>query len=215
MQYGQMREVYIKISTMNAKLSVKILLYGQPAETSIGVLTRIALICDNTYFYHRINGDRRYHFLKIMRCPFCAAQDTRVIDSRLANEGDHVRRRRECIVCKERFTTFETAELIMPRIVKRGGIREPFDESKLRAGMLRALEKRPVSSDAIEAALSRIKKELLSSGDREVDAKVLGEKVMHELSLLDHVAYVRFASVYRSFQDVSEFTDMIKGLQKG
>ncbi|MBK8816075.1 MAG: transcriptional regulator NrdR [Methylococcaceae bacterium] len=148
-----------------------------------------------------------------MRCPFCAAQDTRVIDSRLANEGDHVRRRRECIACKERFTTFETAELILPRVVKRNGIREPFDETKLRSGMLRALEKRPVSSDAIEAAIIRIKKNLLSSGDREVAAQELGEKVMQELKLLDHVAFVRFASVYRSFQDVSEFTDMIQDLQ--
>jgi transcriptional repressor NrdR len=148
-----------------------------------------------------------------MRCPFCGTQDTRVIDSRLANEGDHVRRRRECIACKERFTTFETAELVMPRVVKRDGIREPFDENKLRSGMLRALEKRPVSSDAIEEAVNHIKKALLSSGDREVDAKEIGEKVMHELSLLDHVAFVRFASVYRSFQDVSEFTDMIEGLQ--
>jgi transcriptional repressor NrdR len=149
-----------------------------------------------------------------MRCPFCGTQDTRVIDSRLANEGDHVRRRRECIACKERFTTFETAELTLPRVVKRNGIREPFDENKLRSGMLRALEKRPVSSDAIETAINHIKKALLSSGDREVDAKEIGEKVMHELSLLDHVAFVRFASVYRSFQDVSEFTDMIQDLQK-
>jgi transcriptional repressor NrdR len=149
-----------------------------------------------------------------MRCPFCAAQDTRVIDSRLANDGDHVRRRRECIACKERFTTFETAELILPRVVKRNGIREPFDETKLRSGMLRALEKRPASSDAIEAAISRIKKNLLSSGDREVLAQELGETVMQELKFLDHVAYVRFASVYRSFQDVSEFTDMIQDLQK-
>lgn len=149
-----------------------------------------------------------------MRCPFCAAQDTRVIDSRLANEGDHVRRRRECIACKERFTTFETAELILPRVVKRNGIREPFDETKLRSGMLRALEKRPVSSDAIEAAIIRIKKNLLSSGDREVAAQELGEKVMQELKQLDDVAFVRFASVYRSFQDVSEFTDMIQDLQK-
>lgn len=149
-----------------------------------------------------------------MRCPFCAAQDTRVIDSRLANEGDHVRRRRECIACKERFTTFETAELILPRVVKRNGIREPFDESKLRAGMLRALEKRPVDSDAIEAAITRIKKNLLSCGDREIPAQALGEQVMQELKLLDHVAFVRFASVYRSFQDISEFTDMIQDLQK-
>jgi len=149
-----------------------------------------------------------------MRCPFCAAQDTRVVDSRLANEGDQVRRRRECNVCKERFTTYEVAELSLPRIVKRDGTREPFDEAKLRAGMLRALEKRPVSSDAIEAAISRIKKQLVDKGEREIPAQELGEKVMKELSSLDHVAFVRFASVYRSFQDVSEFTDMINKLQK-
>ncbi|MDP3931382.1 MAG: transcriptional regulator NrdR [Methylococcaceae bacterium] len=149
-----------------------------------------------------------------MRCPFCAAQDTRVVDSRLANEGDQVRRRRECNVCKERFTTYEVAELSLPRIVKRDGTREPFDEAKLRAGMLRALEKRPVSSDAIEAAISRIKKQLVDKGEREIPAQELGEKVMKELSGLDHVAFVRFASVYRSFQDVSEFTDMINTLQK-
>ncbi|WP_020561611.1 transcriptional regulator NrdR [Methylosarcina fibrata] len=149
-----------------------------------------------------------------MRCPFCTAQDTRVLDSRLTNEGDQVRRRRECIVCKERFTTFEAAELTLPRVVKRDGTREPFEEKKLRSGMLRALEKRPVSGDEIEAAIHRIKKELMSRGDREVTTHELGEKVMKELSVLDHVAYVRFASVYRSFQDVSEFTDMIKHLQK-
>ena len=149
-----------------------------------------------------------------MRCPFCSVQDTRVLDSRLVNEGDQVRRRRECNVCKERFTTFETAELTLPRIVKRDGNREPFEERKLRSGMLKALEKRPVDSDAIEAAINRIKKELMETGDREIPVQVLGEKVMKELSLLDHVAFVRFASVYRSFQDVSEFTDMIEGLQK-
>ncbi|MEQ1621065.1 MAG: transcriptional regulator NrdR [Methylococcales bacterium] len=149
-----------------------------------------------------------------MRCPFCAAQDTRVVDSRLANEGDQVRRRRECNVCKERFTTYEMAELSLPRIVKRDGTREPFDEAKLRSGMLRALEKRPVSSDAIEAAISRIKKQLVDKGEREIPAQELGERVMKELSGLDHVAFVRFASVYRSFQDVSEFTDMINTLQK-
>ena len=149
-----------------------------------------------------------------MRCPFCSAQDTRVLDSRLVNEGDQVRRRRECNVCKERFTTFETAELTLPRIVKRDGNREPFEERKLRSGMLKALEKRPVDSDAIEAAVNRIKKELMETGDREIPVQVLGEKVMKELSSLDHVAFVRFASVYRSFQDVSEFTDMIEGLQK-
>lgn len=149
-----------------------------------------------------------------MRCPFCTAQDTRVLDSRLTNEGDQVRRRRECIACKERFTTFEVAELTLPRVIKRDGTREPFEEKKLRSGMLRALEKRPVSGDEIEAAIHRIKKELMSRGEREVTAHELGEKVMKELSVLDHVAFVRFASVYRSFQDVSEFTDMIKHLQK-
>ena len=148
-----------------------------------------------------------------MRCPFCGAQDTRVLDSRLANEGDQVRRRRECNVCKERFTTHEVAELTLPRIVKRDGISEPFEENKLRSGMLRALEKRPVSSDDIEAAINRIKKDLRALGEREIPAQELGEKVMKELSLLDHVAFVRFASVYRSFQDVSEFTDMIEHLQ--
>jgi transcriptional repressor NrdR len=148
-----------------------------------------------------------------MRCPFCGAQDTRVLDSRLANEGDQVRRRRECTTCKERFTTHEVADTRCPIIVKRDGVREPFEENKLRSGMLRALEKRPVGSDDIEAAITRIKKELRSSGEREITAQELGEKVMKELSSLDHVAFVRFASVYRSFQDVSEFTDMIEGLQ--
>ncbi|HIG64765.1 MAG: transcriptional repressor NrdR [Gammaproteobacteria bacterium] len=148
-----------------------------------------------------------------MRCPFCTTQDTRVIDSRLANEGDQVRRRRECVACKERFTTYEVTEFNLPRIVKRDGLREPFDENKLRGGILRALEKRPVSSDQIEAAVTRIKKALMASGDREIAALAIGEQVMKELSALDHVAFVRFASVYRSFQDVSEFTDMIADLQ--
>jgi len=149
-----------------------------------------------------------------MRCPFCSAQDTRVLDSRLISDGDQVRRRRECHVCKERFNTFEMAELTMPRIVKRDGTRVAFDEAKLRSGMLKALEKRPVNSDAIEAALTRIKKALMEMGDRELSTQELGENIMKELKVLDHVAYVRFASVYRSFQDVSEFTDMIEDLQK-
>jgi transcriptional repressor NrdR len=149
-----------------------------------------------------------------MRCPFCGAHDTRVLDSRLANDGDQVRRRRECNVCKERFTTFEVAELTMPRVIKRDGVREPFDEKKLRSGMLKALEKRPVDGDAIEAAVNRIKKDLMVIGEREISAQELGEKVMKELSGLDHVAFVRFASVYRSFQDVSEFTQMIADLQQ-
>ena len=149
-----------------------------------------------------------------MRCPFCTAHDTKVIDSRLANDGDQVKRRRECISCKERFTTFEGAELVLPRIVKRDGSREQFQEQKLRAGMLRALEKRPVDSDKIEVSVSRIKKWLTACGEREISANDLGEMVMKELKTLDHVAFVRFASVYRSFQDVSEFTEMIENLQK-
>ena len=149
-----------------------------------------------------------------MRCPFCTAQETRVIDSRLANEGDQVRRRRECVSCKERFTTYEVAELALPSVIKRDGSRERFLEEKLRAGMSRALEKRPVESDEIEAAVSRIKKKLMSLGDRDIPGQQLGEYVMKELNALDHVAFVRFASVYRSFQDVSEFTDMIEDLKK-
>ena len=141
------------------------------------------------------------------------AQDTRVLDSRLTNEGDQVRRRRECGACKERFTTFEMAELTMPRVVKRDGISEAFEERKLRSGMLKALEKRPVDSQLIEAAINRIKKSLMDKCEREISAQELGEKVMRELRVLDHVAFVRFASVYRSFQDVSEFTDMIEDLQ--
>lgn len=149
-----------------------------------------------------------------MRCPFCAAHDTRVIDSRLVDDGDQVRRRRECTACKERFTTFEVAELALPYVIKRNGTREAFRDDKLRSGMARALEKRPVSSDQVEAAVMRIKKQLMALGEREVTADRIGEYVMKELQALDHVAFVRFASVYRSFQDVSEFTEMIAGLQK-
>ncbi len=149
-----------------------------------------------------------------MRCPFCQAQDTRVIDSRLGREGDQVRRRRECTSCGERFTTFEVAELMLPRMVKQDGTREPFDERKLRTGMLRALEKRPVDTDRVEAALHRITKRLRSQGEREVPTRQLGEWVMEELRELDQVAFVRFASVYRSFEDVSAFREVIEGLEK-
>ena len=150
-----------------------------------------------------------------MHCPFCGANDTKVIDSRLVAEGDQVRRRRECLAsgCGERFTTFETAELALPRIVKvKDGTREPFDEEKLRRGMLRALEKRPVDTEKVEAAISRIKSLLRSTGDREVSSQRLGEWVMDALADLDHVAYIRFASVYRSFQDLSEFQDELNRL---
>ena len=149
-----------------------------------------------------------------MRCPFCGAQDTRVIDSRLSQEGDQVRRRRECGDCRERFTTYEVAEINLPRVVKSNGNREPFIEDKLRAGLLRALEKRPVGTDRIEAAIQRIKKRLMSKGEREVPSRLIGEAVMDELGALDDVAYVRFASVYRSFQDVNEFKSVIEDLEK-
>jgi transcriptional repressor NrdR len=149
-----------------------------------------------------------------MHCPFCSAIDTKVIDSRLVAEGDQVRRRRECFDCKERFTTYEIAELVMPRIVKQNGIREPFDEIKLRAGLQRALEKRPVAVEALEAIIQRIKHALRATGEREIGSRVLGELVMAELRTIDPVAYVRFASVYRSFQDISEFRDAIDNLQQ-
>lgn len=148
-----------------------------------------------------------------MRCPFCHTQDTRVIDSRLASEGDQVRRRRECAGCGERFTTYESAELLLPRIVKRDGTRVQFDEQRLRNGMMRALEKRPVATEAVEAALSRIRQRVQALGDGEVDASTIGDWVMGELRELDEVAYVRFASVYRSFQDVSAFREVIEGLE--
>jgi transcriptional repressor NrdR len=148
-----------------------------------------------------------------MRCPFCDAPDTKVIDSRLANDGDAVRRRRECLTCSERFTTFEIAELVMPRMVKQSGVREPFNEDKLRAGFLRALEKRPVGTEAIEAAIGRIQHRLRSSGERELPTRLVGEWVMEELRELDEVAYVRFASVYRRFQDVNAFREEIERLQ--
>lgn len=149
-----------------------------------------------------------------MHCPFCSAEDTKVIDSRLVAEGDQVRRRRECLSCHERFTTFEIAELVMPRIIKQNGTREPFDENKLRAGLLRALEKRPVSIEAIESAINHIKHFLQATGEREVKALLVGEKVMEQLQKLDEVAYVRFASVYRRFKDLNEFRKEIDRLEQ-
>jgi len=148
-----------------------------------------------------------------MRCPFCNADDTKVIDSRLANEGYLVRRRRECLTCAERYTTFESAELVMPYIIKSDGNREPFDEDKLRSGFSRSLEKRPVGIEEIDSAITRINRQLRSSGDREIPSKKLGELVMEELRSLDEVAYVRFASVYRRFQDINEFREEIERLE--
>jgi transcriptional repressor NrdR len=148
-----------------------------------------------------------------MYCPFCGKQDTKVIDSRLASEGAQVRRRRECLDCGERFTTFESPELVMPRIIKGNGAREPFDEKKLIAGIMRALEKRPVESERVDAAISRLQHRLRASGEREIPSRQLGEWVVNELRQLDQVAYVRFASVYRSFEDVKEFREEIERLE--
>lgn len=140
-----------------------------------------------------------------MRCPFCTHEDTKVTDSRLVAEGGQVRRRRECLACGERFTTFEVAEILMPRVIKSNGSREPFDEDKLRHSFLKALEKRPVSMEQVDAVVAGLKRTLQSMGEREVASRTIGELVMEQLKGLDHVAYVRFASVYRDFQDLDEF----------
>jgi transcriptional repressor NrdR len=145
-----------------------------------------------------------------MHCPFCAHPETKVNDSRLAAEGAQIRRRRECLQCGERFTTFETAELVMPLVVKNDQSRVPFDESKLRGGLLKALEKRPVSRESVEEAVSHITRKLRSLGEREVTSRQIGELVMEELHRLDEVAYVRYASVYRHFQDVEAFREEIE-----
>jgi transcriptional repressor NrdR len=150
-----------------------------------------------------------------MNCPFCGAIDTKVIDSRLAMDGAQVRRRRECHACSERFTTYEVVEVALPRVIKRDANRERFDETKIRAGMMRALEKRPVSSDLVEDAITRIKHKVMAEGVRELPASQVGEWVMSELKNLDQVAYVRYASVYRSFQDVQAFQTEILRLLDG
>jgi len=149
-----------------------------------------------------------------MHCPFCGHEETKVIDSRLAGEGRQIRRRRHCQSCRERFTTFESAELVMPRIIKSDDRREPFDEEKMRDSMRRALQKRPVSTDAFEEAIGRLLHKLRTVGERELPSRLIGELVMEELRSLDDVAYVRFASVYRSFQDVTEFQQEIQRLKE-
>ena len=148
-----------------------------------------------------------------MRCPFCSCVDTRVIDSRLVGEGDQIRRRRECTECKERFTSYESAELNYPRIIKSDNRREQFNEVKLRSGIMRALEKRPVQMDRVELAVSRVSHKLRAAGEREVKARKLGDWVMEELRTIDQVAYVRFASVYHSFEDVRAFLEEIERLE--
>ena len=148
-----------------------------------------------------------------MHCPFCHADDTRVIDTRLVADGEQIRRRRECQSCTERFTTYESAELLMPRVIKSNGAREPFNEEKLRSGLARALEKRPVSTEELETILNHIQHDLRATGERELPSRLVGEAVMKQLKDVDQVAYVRFASVYRDFQDISEFQDEIARLR--
>lgn len=144
-----------------------------------------------------------------MRCPFCQNEDTQVLDTRASEEGDSVRRRRRCNHCEKRFTTFERIELAMPVIVKKNGSRTEFEPAKLRASLMLALRKRPVSADAVDAAIHRIEEKLRSSGEREIISGQIGELVMRELKRLDKIAYIRFASVYRSFEDIAEFRDAL------
>ena len=147
-----------------------------------------------------------------MKCPFCGATDTQVIDSRVSEEGDSIRRRRRCAECAKRFTTYETAELRMPQVVKQNGIREEFKREKLRTSFVRALHKRPVPTEYVDAAIQHIEQELLGLGEREIPARRIGEMVMASLYKLDKVAYIRFASVYRSFQDVEDFREVIQDI---
>ncbi len=147
-----------------------------------------------------------------MRCPFCSRFDDKVIDSRTAREGEVIRRRRECLDCKRRFTTYERIEENLPAIVKKDNRRETFDRTKVMAGLKKACEKRPISSAALEASVDRIEKRLQEYGESEVPARVVGEEVMRELHQLDQVAYVRFASVYREFKDIDQFMETIKAL---
>ena len=145
-----------------------------------------------------------------MKCPFCGHDETAVVDTRLSDEGDIVRRRRKCNVCDKRFTTYERAEIRLPQVVKKNGSRTEFSRDKLRASLELALRKRPVSADLVEAAIGEIEEKLLSSGEREVPSQQVGELVMRELKKLDKVAYIRFASVYRNFEDIDAFSKAIK-----
>ena len=149
-----------------------------------------------------------------MKCPFCGADDTQVVDSRVSEEGERIRRRRRCPACDKRFTTYETVELRIPQVVKTNGTREEYDEEKLRTGFMRALHKRPVPTEYVDAAVERITQKLLSLGEREIASRRVGEMVMRELYKLDKVAYIRFASVYKDFQDVADFRDVLKEVAK-
>ena len=147
-----------------------------------------------------------------MKCPFCGAADTQVIDSRVNEEGDSIRRRRRCAQCEKRFTTYETAELHLPQVVKQNGTREEFSRDKLRLSFTRALHKRPVPTEYVDQAIEHIVQKALARGEREIPSRDLGEAVMQELRRMDKVAYIRFASIYRSFQDVDDFRDAIRDL---
>ena len=149
-----------------------------------------------------------------MHCPFCKAEDTQVIDSRVSDDGDSIRRRRRCPACNKRFTTYETVELRMPQVVKQDGSHTEFDLDKLRTGFMRALHKRPVPTPLVDEAVATVTQQVLSLGEREIESRRIGEMVMKELYKLDKVAYIRFASVYKSFQDVDDFQDAIKEVQK-
>jgi len=149
-----------------------------------------------------------------MKCPFCKSADTQVIDSRVSDDGESIRRRRRCTSCSKRFTTYETIELRMPQVVKQDGTRSEFDLEKLRTGFMRALHKRPVPTQLVDDAVATITQDVLALGDREILSRRLGEMVMRELKRLDEVAYIRFASVYRSFQGVDDFQDAIKEIQR-
>ncbi|MEO6148052.1 MAG: transcriptional regulator NrdR [Sulfuriferula sp.] len=149
-----------------------------------------------------------------MKCPFCSAFDSQVVDSRLSEAGDSIRRRRRCTSCDKRFTTYETIELRLPQVVKSNGVRQEFNQEKLHEGFRRALHKRPVPTEYMDAAIDRIVKQVLSLGERELLARQIGEMVMNELKRLDKIAYIRFASVYKSFKDVDDFRDVLKDFDK-
>ncbi|MGV8900589.1 MAG: transcriptional regulator NrdR [Burkholderiaceae bacterium] len=150
-----------------------------------------------------------------MKCPFCHNEDTQVLDTRASEEGDSIRRRRRCIQCEKRFTTYERIELTMPVIVKKNGSRVEFAAAKLRASLMLALRKRPVSAELVDATISRIEQKILSLGEREISSQRIGECIMEELKGLDKIAYIRFASVYRSFEDVAEFQNVIAEIASG
>ncbi len=149
-----------------------------------------------------------------MKCPFCKGEKTQVVDTRESEDGDNIRRRRRCLACDKRFTTYEMVELRMPQVVKQNGVRSEFDEEKLRTSFKRALHKRPVPAELVEAAIDNVTQKLHALGEREIGSRQVGEMVMKELLRLDKVAYIRFASVYKSFQDVGDFTEAVEAVRK-